>query len=189
MPRAGLTTDRVVAAAAELADEVGFDRLSVSALARGFGVKDASLYSHVRNLQDLRERVAVLAAAEFADRLATAVAGRSRRDALLAFADAYRGFGLTHPGRYAACQLPLTPDRTAASPGHLRLVETTAAVLDAYGLPDPDRTDAVRLLRSTFHGYVSIQATHGFQHPRDVDESFHRIVGALDHLLEHWPGR
>lgn len=62
MVRAGLTTDRVVEAAADLADSIGLDKVTVSALARGFGVKDASLYSHVRSVQDLRTRVALLAA-------------------------------------------------------------------------------------------------------------------------------
>ena len=38
MARAGLTVERLVQAAAELADEVGFDNLTVSALARRFGV-------------------------------------------------------------------------------------------------------------------------------------------------------
>ncbi len=74
MARAGLTADRVVSAAADLADEVGFENVSLSALARRFGVKDASLYSHVRNLQDLRTRVAFLAGGELIDRIAVAVA-------------------------------------------------------------------------------------------------------------------
>lgn len=118
-PRAGLTADRVTRAAADLADEVGFDKVTVSALARNFGVKDASLYSHVRNLQDLRIRVAVLAAGEIADLIGAAVAGRSGRDALAAFADAYRAFALRHPGRYAATQIQLprsgAPRPTATS--------------------------------------------------------------------------
>lgn len=49
MARVGLTKERLTQAGAELADEVGFDKVTVSALARRFGVKDASLYSHVRN--------------------------------------------------------------------------------------------------------------------------------------------
>ncbi|CAL9634081.1 hypothetical protein SUDANB140_06166 [Streptomyces sp. enrichment culture] len=75
MPRVGLTTDRVVAAAADLADEAGFESVTVSALARHFVVKDASLYTHVRNLQDLRVRVALLAGGELIDEIAAAVAG------------------------------------------------------------------------------------------------------------------
>ena len=73
MPRAGLTTDRVVAAAADLADATGFDNVTVSALARHFGVKDASLYTHVRNLRELRVRVALLAGGELIDEIAAAV--------------------------------------------------------------------------------------------------------------------
>ena len=60
MARAGVTTERVTAAAADLADEIGFEGVTVSAVARIFGVKDASLYSHIKNVQDLRSRVAVL---------------------------------------------------------------------------------------------------------------------------------
>ncbi|GAA0852844.1 TetR family transcriptional regulator [Streptosporangium amethystogenes subsp. fukuiense] len=47
MVRAGLTAERLTRAGAELADKVGFDQVTVSALARRFDVKVASLYSHV----------------------------------------------------------------------------------------------------------------------------------------------
>ncbi|MEU7281913.1 WHG domain-containing protein [Streptomyces sp. NPDC045431] len=187
MARAGLTADRLTRAAADLADEVGLDKVTVSALARSFGVKDASLYSHVKSLADLRTRVAVLAAREFADRLTAAVAGRAGGDALRAFADAYRAFALEHPGRYAAYQLRLDPAVLAESPGHLRSIETTTAVLSGYGLTEPDLTDAVRLLRSTFHGWAGIEAASGFAHPRDVDASWRRAVDALDAVLSRWP--
>ncbi|KOU68300.1 TetR/AcrR family transcriptional regulator [Streptomyces sp. NPDC054949] len=186
-PRAGLTAERVTRAAADLADEVGFDKVTVSALARNFGVKDASLYSHVRNLQDLRIRVAVLAAGEIADLIGAAVAGRSGRDALAAFADSYRDFALRHPGRYAATQIQLPPERGAASAGHLRFIDLTYGVLRAYGLAEPDLTDAVRLLRSTFHGYSGLEATGGFGHPRDVGASWERIIDVLHVALENWP--
>ncbi len=35
-------------------------------------------------------------------------------------------------------------------------------MLRAYGLEEPDLTDAVRLLRSTFHGYCALESTGGF---------------------------
>ncbi|MFD0887244.1 TetR family transcriptional regulator, partial [Streptosporangium algeriense] len=77
MARAGVTVERLTRAAADLADEIGFESVTVSALARGFGVTDASLYSHIRNVRDLRTRVAILALTELADRAAAALAGRS----------------------------------------------------------------------------------------------------------------
>ena len=117
MPRAGLTTERLAQAGAELADEVGFDQVTVSALARQFDVKVASLYSHLKNSQDLKTRIALLALEELADRVAAALAGRAGKDALAAFANVYRDYAREHPGRYAAAQLRLDPETAAASAG------------------------------------------------------------------------
>lgn len=187
MVRAGLTPDRIVAAAADLADEVGFENVTLSALARHFGVKDASLYSHVKNLQDLRTRMALLAGGEMIDRIAAAVAGRAGKEALAAFAGAYREFALERPGRYAATQIRIDQALVTTSPTFRRTAEITYGMLRAYGLEEPDLTDAVRLLRSTFHGYCALEATGGFGAPRAVQKSWDKAVDALHVTLEHWP--
>ncbi|MFJ6074234.1 TetR-like C-terminal domain-containing protein [Streptomyces sp. NPDC093065] len=187
MPRLGLTTERVVAAAADLADEQGLDGVTVSALARRFGVRDASLYTHVRNLQDLRVRVALLAGGELIEEIAQAVAGRAGKEALAAFAGAYRAYALRHPGRYAATQIRVDQALVADSPAMRRTAEITYGMLRAYGLTEPDLTDAVRLLRSTFHGYCALEAAGGFGAPRDVQASWDKAVDALHVALEHWP--
>jgi AcrR family transcriptional regulator len=187
MVRAGLTADRLAAAAADLADEVGFENVTLSALARQFGVKDASLYSHLGSLQDLRTRVALLAGGELIDRIAEAVAGRAGKDALVAFAGAYREYALQHPGRYTATQIRIDQALIADSPAMRRTAEITYGMLRAYGLEEPDLTDAVRLLRSTFHGYCALEAAGGFGAPRDVQRSWDKAVDALHIALRHWP--
>ncbi|HEY9368689.1 TetR/AcrR family transcriptional regulator [Streptomyces sp.] len=189
MVRAGVTAARLTEAAALMADEVGIDKVTVSALARQFGVKDASLYSHVKNLRELRVRVALLAGEEMTDRIAVAVAGRSGKEALVGFADAYRDYALAHPGRYAASQMRLEPEEVADSVGLRRSVELTYGMLRGYGLADPDLTDAARLLRSAFHGYIHLELSGGFAHPREVRESWSRSLDALHVLLTNWPTR
>ncbi|MBT2414658.1 WHG domain-containing protein [Streptomyces sp. ISL-12] len=191
MPRAGLTTERLVSAAVELADAVGFEHVSLSALARRFGVRDASLYSHVSGLRELRVRMALRAGGEMTDRIAAAVAGRTGREALAAFAGAYRAYALEHPGRYAATGIPLTgrddADALAGSAVMRRTAEVTHGVLGAYGLAEPDLTDAVRLLRSTFHGFCALEAAGGFGAPRDLQASWDKAVDALHVALVNWP--
>ncbi|MFI1421212.1 TetR/AcrR family transcriptional regulator [Streptomyces sp. NPDC020731] len=187
MPRAGLTTDRLVAAAADLADEAGYENVTLSALARRFGVRDASLYAHVRGLRDLRTRMALLAGGEMIDRIAAAVAGRTGKEALAAFAGAYREYALTHPGRYAATQIPLDQALVTDSPALRRTAELTYGLLRAYGLREPDLTDAVRLLRSTFHGYCALESAGAFGAPRDLRASWDRAVEALHITLVNWP--
>ncbi|RSS51428.1 TetR/AcrR family transcriptional regulator [Streptomyces sp. WAC01280] len=189
MARAGLTADRVTLAGAELADEAGLDQVTMSQVARRLGVKDASLYTHVRGLEDLRGRIALLAADEKTLRIAEATAGRSGKDALVAFADAWREYAHAHPGRYTATQLPIRidPELAANAPGPRRAVELTYGMLRGYGLAEPDLTDAVRLLRSTFHGFVALEAAGGFAHARSPQDSWVRALDALHTLLEHWP--
>ncbi|WP_439383681.1 TetR/AcrR family transcriptional regulator [Amycolatopsis lexingtonensis] len=187
MVRAGLTTERVVRAGAELADEAGFDNVTPSELARRFGVKVASLYSHVKNAHDLRTKIALLALDELADRAAAALAGRAGRDALVAFADVYRDYAREHPGRYAAARFRLDAETAAASAGP-RHAEMMRAILRGYAVTGPDETHAVRLLGSVFHGYVDLEAQGGFDHSSpSSQESWNRILTVLDTVLRDWP--
>ncbi|MFD6875945.1 MULTISPECIES: TetR/AcrR family transcriptional regulator [unclassified Streptomyces] len=185
--RVGLTTERLVRAGAELADEIGFERTTPAELARRFGIKTASLYSHVRNAHDLKSRIALLSLEELADRAADAVAGRSGKEALAAFANAYRDYALAHPGRFVAARFPLDPDTAAAGAGprHARM---TRAVLRGYGLSEPHETHAVRLLGSVFSGFVTLESAGGFSHSAPGSrESWTEILDALDVLLRGWP--
>ncbi|KJY46426.1 TetR/AcrR family transcriptional regulator [Streptomyces sp. A1547] len=189
MARAGLTAERVTIAGAELADEVGFDHVTMSQVARRLGVKDASLYTHVRSLSDLRGRIALLAADEKTVLIAEATAGLAGKDALVAFANAWREYAHQHPGRYTATQtrIQIDPELAAQAPGPRRAVSLTYGMLRGYGLAEPDLTDAVRLLRSTFHGFVALEAAGGFAHERAPQHSWDRALDALNALLEHWP--
>ena len=187
MARAGLSPERLTLAGADLADQVGFDQVTVSALARQFDVKVASLYSHLKNSQDLRTRIALLALEELADKCAAALAGRAGKDALTAFANVYGHYAREHPGRYAAAHMRLGPEAASASAGgrHARM---TRAILRGYDLTEPDQTHAVRLLGSVFHGYVSLDTAGSFSHSEPgTQETWTRVLDALDALLRNWP--
>jgi AcrR family transcriptional regulator len=184
--RAGVSVEGLIQAAAELADEVGFEQVTVSALARRFGVTVASLYSHVRNLDELRIRVAALALTELADRAAEALAGRAGKEALAAFATTYRDYAKEHPGRYAAARLRIDASSPAAAPA-LRHSELTRAILREYKLPQAEEVHAVRFLGSAFHGFASLETSGAFAHSGDVDASWARAIDALHVALLNWP--
>ncbi|WP_433800288.1 TetR/AcrR family transcriptional regulator [Actinomycetospora sp. CA-084318] len=183
MVRVGLTAARLVASGVELADEIGFAEVTLSALARRHGVKVASLYSHVANSHDLKSRLCLLALDEMADRGAAALAGRAGKDALVALAGVYRTYAHEHPGRYAAAEYPLDAATAATSAGP-RHAEMARAVLRGYDLAEPDRTHAVRLLGSVIRGFVNLEIAGGFGHSEpDADQSWAWSLDALDALL------
>jgi AcrR family transcriptional regulator len=186
VPRAGLSHPAVVTGAAELADEIGFDRLTLAALAARLGVRLPSLYKHIDSLDGLRRDVAVLAVTELGATISAAAVGRAGSDALRAVADAYRRYGQAHPGRYAATiRAPGADDaeHTAAAEGVLRVV---LAVLAGYGLAGNDAIDATRALRAGLHGFVALEAGGGFGMPVDVDRSYTRLVDGFDATLHRW---
>jgi AcrR family transcriptional regulator len=186
VPRAGLTREKVVREAAAVVDDVGWDRLSLAALAERLGVRQPSLYKHVASLDDLRAALATQGTRELGEVLTTAAVGRTGEDALRAMADAYRGYGQRHPGRYAATvRAPRLEDgeHTAATEA---VLQTVLAVLTGYGLDGDDAIDAARALRAALHGFLSLEGNGGFGLPHDVDRSFHRLVTGLHVTLTHW---
>lgn len=187
MKRAGLTEARLVAAAAELADESGLAAVTVSALARRFDVRPASIYSHITGLDALLDQTAALALRELAESLAETLPGKSGRAALFAFADAHRDYARAHPGRWQAAQRRVGPDGAAAGAGG-RIARAARAIMSGYGLTPDDEVHAVRLLGSAVNGFVALESGGGFDHsvPAAAD-SWHRVLDAVDTSLRHWP--
>ncbi|MGC5012815.1 TetR/AcrR family transcriptional regulator [Streptosporangium sp. DT93] len=184
MPRAGLDPAAVVAAGAALADEVGLAGLTMGSLAERLGVRPPSLYKHVDGLEDLTRRIAVLALGEAAEAIGGAVQGYAGRDALEAAARAFRAFVLEHPGRYAATigVEPSGPDDPLATESR-RALGAFTAVLRGYEIGESEMDHALRMLRSLFHGFATLQVNGGFQWSADVDESFEWLIAFVDRGL------
>jgi len=92
VPRAGLTRTRVVEEAELIADEDGLARLTLAAVAGRLGVRQPSLYKHIDGMDGLQRSIAVRAKKEMAAILARAAVGRSRGDAIVSMARAYRAW-------------------------------------------------------------------------------------------------
>jgi AcrR family transcriptional regulator len=181
VPRAGLSTADVVAAGAEMADEVGIEAVSLTALAARLGVKPPALYRHVDDLADLRHGIAALAMTEFGDALREALQGQSGPDALAAMFAALRTYISDHAGRYGAtigAEFRGKDDPLFVAAG--RVITSIRAVLLGYGLR-PDEVDhAIRTLRCTIHGFALLQRANGFHWSNDPDDSFTWMVQFFD---------
>jgi AcrR family transcriptional regulator len=182
MPRAGLDSEAVVSAAAELSDVGGLEAVTLAQLAEHLGVRAPSLYAHIDGQADLRRRLGTRGVRELAAALADAAAGRSRLDALRAIATSYRGYAREHPGTYAAIQRPPESGGDAAEAAR-HLVEIVLASIGGYELADEDAIHAVRIIRASLHGFVTLERERGFGMPLSIEETFDRLVAVLDRGL------
>ena len=183
MARPGLDAERVVDAAAALADAEGLEAVTLARVAGALGVRPPSLYHHVAGRDDLLRRIALRAARELAATLRGAAVGRAGPDALAAAAQAYRDYAAVHPGRYEATLRASAggdPELAAAAQDVLAVL---LAVLRHWDLEGDDALHAVRGFRSAVHGFVALEAGGGFGLPLDLDTSFERLVATLTHGL------
>ena len=187
MARAGLSSERVTVAGAELADLIGFEAVTAAELARRLGVRTASLYSHVDSSADLKSRITALALNELADQVGAAVAGRTRAEALAGMADAYRAYAKHHPGRFAAT-LGTNTDDAAVITAARRHAQLAKGMLRGYALDDDAVTHAIRFVGSTLRGFATLERNGSFEYsdPPAADSWAH-MVAALDVLLSRWP--
>lgn len=181
-----LTREKVVAKAADLSDEIGFHELTITKLGRALGIAPPGVYRHVDDLNDLWRAISRFASCEAAVVLSSACAGLSGADALAALATSLRGWARDHPGRYTALQVaPASADaggRAATEP----VLTAVASALRAYRLQGDDLTDAIRIVRSALHGFISLEIGEGFKQARSLDATFERLVSSLDTALSRW---
>lgn len=174
MPRMGLTPDKVVAAAAQLADEIGLDALSLSKLAATLGVRVPSLYKHIGGLEDLRRRIGARAAIDLTTAVEGAAHGKAGQDALFAAAAAYRRYAAANYGSYQAFSL-----RSAGYAHRGTAVDTVLRRAAAdYGLAPDDAKQAGYAIRAALHGFVVLEADGGFG-TADTEAAFQSMMAFL----------
>lgn len=173
-----LTAEALTDIALTIVDAGGPSALTLKEVARRAQVAPPSLYNHVRDLKELRERAVLRVMGQLTDALAAAAIGQARDDAVRALMHAYRDFARRHPQRY----LLLEPDPLSSAllrEEGRRQLEVVARVLAGYDRDEATQIHDIRLLRSVAHGFASLEAAGGFGLPEDIDETFERLNGML----------
>jgi AcrR family transcriptional regulator len=179
-----LSREGIVNAALTFLDREGWDALTINALAAQLGTKGPSLYNHVDSLEDLRRNVRMRVIGDIIGMLNTVGSGRTRDDAVLVMAGAYRSYAHHHPGRYSAfTRMPLGGDDPEYTAATRAAAEPVIAVLASYGLAGEDAFYAALEFWAALHGFVLLEMT-GVMDDIDVDAVFSDMVLRLAAGLE-----
>jgi AcrR family transcriptional regulator len=176
----GLDSQTILNAAAELAEEKGLENVSLLQVAEKLGVKSPSLYKHLSGLQELSSGIANLAISRLDEAIRNAAVGRSKEDALVAIASAYRKFAKENSELYKAIlRFPSCHDKNIQEAGHA-IVRILYQVMEPYHYSKKETIDFVRGFRSALHGFVSLEEAGFFQNTEaNADESYKQLVSRL----------
>ena len=179
-----LSRDSIVNAALTFLDREGWDALTINALANQLGTKGPSLYNHVNSLEDLRRTVRMRVVGDIIDMLNNVAQGRTRDDAVIAMASAYRSYAHHHPGRYSAfTRMPLGGDDPEFTGATRAAAEPVISVLQSYGLEGEGAFYAALEFWSAMHGFVLLEMT-GAMNGIDADAVFTDMVLRLASGME-----
>jgi AcrR family transcriptional regulator len=144
-PRAQLTRQRVVATAVELADRDGIESISMRRLAQELGVEAMSLYTHVRNKDDLLDGMADAVIGE----IPPSADGADWKTTLRQMALAARRVMLRHPWA------PRTVEtRAAPGPAALGYINAVLGILREGGFTIAQVHHALHILGSRLLGFT-----------------------------------
>lgn len=171
-----LSRDSIVNAALTFLDREGWDALTINALATQLGTKGPSLYNHLTSLDDLRRTVRMRVVGDIIDMLNTVGQGRTRDDAVMVMASAYRSYAHHHPGRYSAfTRMPLGGDDPEFTEATRAAAAPVISVLESFGLEGENAFYAALEFWSAMHGFVLLEMT-GVMNGIDTDTVFTDMV-------------
>ncbi|PEL11159.1 TetR/AcrR family transcriptional regulator [Bacillus sp. AFS017336] len=170
-PRIGLNFNELLRASIKIVDTEGWEALTISYLAKKLTIQPPSIYNHVKNLDELKNSVALYAITQLYEQLKEAVHHQRNEKAIFALAFAYLNYARTHPGLYKAT---LSPSQTPEDEYHQtanKILNLIYEIMKPYHLTDIEQIHAVRGLRSLLHGFVSLEKSEGFGINIPIDES------------------
>ncbi|WP_373137997.1 TetR/AcrR family transcriptional regulator [Mycobacterium marinum] len=186
---AKLSRDAIVDGALTFLDREGWDSLTINALATQLGTKGPSLYNHVVSLEDLRGAVRVRVIDDIIMMLNRVGEGRSRDDAVLVMAGAYRSYAHHHPGRYSAfTRMPPGGEDPEYAAATRAAAAPVISVLSSYGLEGEQAFHAALEFWSALHGFVLLEMT-GLMEEIDTDAVFSdmvlRLAAGMEKRISH----
>ncbi|WP_227982103.1 TetR/AcrR family transcriptional regulator [Nocardia spumae] len=169
---AGLSRERIAAAAVALIDRDGLERFGVRRLAEELGVDPMSIYNHIKGKAALLDAATEAVLAEISADAEDAgsweeIARRTARD--------YLATASRHPHIVA-----LLAARPQTSPSALTALERLVSAMRAAGLPDEVVSDTPTLLFGFLNGYLmAILGPGGPSTVPDIDSARYPTMATL----------
>lgn len=151
-PKPGLTLDRIVTAAVEIADAEGMAAVSMRRLSTELGTGTMSLYRYVPGKGELLDLMLDRVTGEPLESQAHAAESHTWQDAVRAMARAYLELHRAHPWL-----LKVNRSRTVLGPSAVQGLETSLVALEGMNLSDPELISVIISVQSFVSGIVRME--------------------------------
>ena len=163
MARTQVGKDTIISRAAQMANEIGEQQLSLKALAKDMGIQSPSFYYYFKSLDDLKREVMLYGWKQMETRTLEAVIGVSGYDAIRAISRAFYEYAVENPGVFDIMLIYNRYDDEKTAEATSRLFSLIRKIMASLNISDACCTHLIRTMRSLFQGF-SLLINHGGFH-------------------------
>lgn len=171
--RKGLDKAKIMAVSLEMIEKDGRENFSLHKLAEKLDVKTASLYNHVRNLDELVTAISVEVIHRLIQTEEAAIRGKTGDAAIHALACAYFQFGREHYNLYQIFMESRQPHSEVLEREGIHILGPIFQAFSEVKLTDTEKIHYERILRSLIHGFIAQEQAGFFTYGHiPAEESF-----------------
>lgn len=183
MARKGLNKEKIVDEALAMIQEEGFERFSLHRLAARLGVKTASLYNHIDNIDQIGIALGEHSIRQLRAQMDEATGQiTDAPDRLMQIAIAYRDFAHESPELYKiVLNLPALHGKALIR----TILDPMQTALKPFIADEQERIAVLRSFRSMIHGFVSLEALGYFENPSaSIEYSYKNMISNFIKSIE-----
>ncbi|MCT2537491.1 WHG domain-containing protein [Aquibacillus koreensis] len=175
-PRIGLSKQKVLEAAINIADDEGIEKVTMATIAKKLNIKPPSLYNHISSLSALKTEMALVGIQQLYSSMKANMEGISGDERVIALSKGYLNFARNHPGLYeSTLAAPNAQDKEIYEAAN-KIVQLAVQTIKHYNFTKEEELHVVRGLRSLLHGFSSLEKANGFGIPIKLNHSFDYIM-------------
>lgn len=191
MPRADMDKSIIVKKAAELANEIGLEKVTLKRLASDLNIKSPSLYNHINGLEDLQKEVMLYGWKQLEERVIEAAVCVTGYDALEAMGRTFYKYATENPGIFNAMLWYNKFQSDEMQDATKRIFSIVYKIFSTLNISQENCDHLIRTYRAFLEGYALLVNNRAFGHPLSIEESFEislQVLIAGTKTLEHKEG-
>lgn len=179
MPRTGLSKEKIIEKAAELANEKGLSYLSVTTLADYLGIKKPSLYNHMKTIEDMHRDLMIYGWRIVSEEVVKGIDSSDEKKNLSEYGRKFYKFATDNPGVFEAMLWYNKYSDEALISATEGVYMFFFAQTDGLGINREIANHLLRTYRAFLEGFIMLQIHNSFGNPISVEESFNISMNVL----------
>lgn len=179
MARMGLDKNAIIYRAAQLANDVGLENITLKALANDLNIQPPSLYNHIGGLEDLKKELMFYGWHQVEEQIIGAVAGISGYDAIEIICRTFLEYTTTNPGIFNAMLWYNKFENDESQNATTKIFSVAFKILSSLNISQENSEHLIRTFRSFLEGFALLVNHNAFGNPISINDSFELSLKVL----------